>query len=173
MADPVVVPPRQTFERACIQAYATLAFFPLATFERAYIQAYATLAFFPLAVSALPSASSPLILVPNVALRTTILNWCNRLSLPYPTPLFPDTAHDSSADSCRRPRYCNMSKGRSFRSSAHADVSIMSVLASVISSFRRILAVAATALALTGAGDPRYARQPPSSVSFPFSFLKV
>lgn len=80
MADPVVVPPGQTFERACIQACAALAFSPPAV--------AADLSSLP------PSASSPLVLVPNVALRTAILNWCDRLSLPYPAPLSPDTARD-------------------------------------------------------------------------------
>uniref|UniRef100_A0A0E0L9T6 RING-type E3 ubiquitin transferase n=1 Tax=Oryza punctata TaxID=4537 RepID=A0A0E0L9T6_ORYPU len=80
MADPVVVPPGQTFERACIQACAALAFSPPAV--------AADLSALP------PSASSPLVLVPNVALRTAILNWCDRLSLPYPAPLSPDTARD-------------------------------------------------------------------------------
>uniref|UniRef100_A0A0D9WNR4 RING-type E3 ubiquitin transferase n=1 Tax=Leersia perrieri TaxID=77586 RepID=A0A0D9WNR4_9ORYZ len=79
MADPVIVPPGQTFERACIQACAALAFSPPAVAAD---------------LSSLPSASSPLVLIPNVALRTAILNWCDRLSLPYPTPLSPDTAHD-------------------------------------------------------------------------------
>ncbi|CAO1947487.1 unnamed protein product [Urochloa humidicola] len=79
MADPVVVPPGQTFERACIQACAELAFSPPAVAA-------------DLAASA--SSSSPLVLVPNVALRTAILNWCDRLGLPHPAPLSPDTAHD-------------------------------------------------------------------------------
>ncbi|KAF8723589.1 hypothetical protein HU200_021546 [Digitaria exilis] len=80
MADPVVVPPGQTFERACIQACAALAFSPPAV--------AADLAASPV------SSSSPLVLVPNVALRTAILNWCDRLGLPHPAPLSPDTAHD-------------------------------------------------------------------------------
>jgi len=79
MADPVVVPPGQTFERACIQACAALAFSPPAVAA-------------DLAASA--SSSTPLVLVPNVALRTAILNWCDRLGLPHPAPLPPATAHD-------------------------------------------------------------------------------
>ena len=79
MADPVVVPPGQTFERACIQACAALAFSPPAVAA-------------DLAASA--SSSTPLVLVPNVALRTAILNWCDRLGLPHPAPLPPGTAHD-------------------------------------------------------------------------------
>ncbi|XP_062233198.1 U-box domain-containing protein 39-like [Phragmites australis] len=77
MADPVVVPPGQTFERACIQACAALAFSPPAV-----------------AADLSASASSPLVLIPNVALRTAILNWCDRLALPHPAPLSPDTARD-------------------------------------------------------------------------------
>lgn len=78
MADPVVAPPGQTFERACIQACAALAFSP------------------PAVAADLSDShcSSPLVLVPNVALRTAILNWCDRLALPHPEPLSPDTAHD-------------------------------------------------------------------------------
>ncbi|CAL5037780.1 unnamed protein product [Urochloa decumbens] len=79
MSDPVIVPPGQTFERACIQACAALAFSPPAVAA-------------DLAASA--SSSSPLVLIPNVALRTAILNWCDRLGLPHPAPLSPDTAHD-------------------------------------------------------------------------------
>ncbi|RLN12564.1 U-box domain-containing protein 39 [Panicum miliaceum] len=59
MADPIFVPPSQTFERACIQACAALAFSPPAI-----------------------SFSTPLMLIPNVVLHTAILNWCNRLGLP-------------------------------------------------------------------------------------------
>ncbi|CAD6339688.1 unnamed protein product [Miscanthus lutarioriparius] len=80
MADPVVAPPGQTFERACIQACAALAFSPPAV--------AADLS------GSHSSSSSPLVLVPNVALRTAILNWCDRLALPHPAPLSPDTAHD-------------------------------------------------------------------------------
>ncbi|XP_066371031.1 U-box domain-containing protein 39-like [Miscanthus floridulus] len=80
MADPVVAPPGQTFERACIQACAALAFSPPAV--------AADLS------ESHSSSSSPLVLVPNVALRTAILNWCDRLALPHPAPLSPDTAHD-------------------------------------------------------------------------------
>lgn len=73
MADPVIVPPGQTIERACIQACAALAFYPPS-------------------VAGLPS--SPLVLIPNVALRSAILNWCERLGLPHPSPLSLDTAGD-------------------------------------------------------------------------------
>ncbi|WVZ81818.1 hypothetical protein U9M48_029157 [Paspalum notatum var. saurae] len=80
MADPVIAPPGQTFERACIQACVAFAFSPPAV-----------------AVDlsdSHSSSSSPLVVVPNVALRTAILNWCDRLGLPHPAPLSPDTAHD-------------------------------------------------------------------------------
>jgi hypothetical protein len=80
MADPVVAPPGQTFERACIQACAELAFSPPAVAAD---------------LSESHSCSSaPLVLVPNVALRNAILNWCDRLALPHPAPMSPDTAHD-------------------------------------------------------------------------------
>ncbi|RLN11479.1 hypothetical protein C2845_PM09G07880 [Panicum miliaceum] len=79
MADPVVVPPGQIFERACIQACAALAFSPPAVAAD---------------LAASVSSSTPLVLVPNVALRTAILNWCDRLGLPHPAPLPPDTARD-------------------------------------------------------------------------------
>ncbi|XP_062228577.1 U-box domain-containing protein 40-like [Phragmites australis] len=79
MADPVVVPPGQIFERACIQACSALAFSPPAVTAD---------------LSSSASSSSPLVLVPNVALRTAILNWCDRLALPHPAPLSLDTAHD-------------------------------------------------------------------------------
>ncbi|KAE8786473.1 U-box domain-containing protein 39 [Hordeum vulgare] len=46
----------------------------------------------PPAVTGLPS--SPLVLIPNVALRSAILNWCERLGLPHPSPLSLDTAGD-------------------------------------------------------------------------------
>jgi len=45
-------------------------------------------------LAASASSSTPLVLVPNVALRTAILNWCDRLGLPHPAPLPPGTAHD-------------------------------------------------------------------------------
>ena len=82
MADPVVAPPGQTFERACIQACAALAFSPPAVAADLSQSHHSS------------SSSSPLVLVPNVALRTAILNWCDRLALPHPAPLSPDTAHD-------------------------------------------------------------------------------
>jgi hypothetical protein len=73
MADPIIVSPGRTLERACIQAYAALAFYPPALAD-------------------LPS--SPLVLIPNVALCSAILNWCDRLGLPHPSPLSLDTAGD-------------------------------------------------------------------------------
>uniref|UniRef100_A0ACD5VCC1 Uncharacterized protein n=1 Tax=Avena sativa TaxID=4498 RepID=A0ACD5VCC1_AVESA len=73
MADPVIVPPGRTIERACIQACAALAFYPPALAD-------------------LPP--SPLVLIPNVALRSAILNWCDRIGLPHPSPLSLDTAGD-------------------------------------------------------------------------------
>ncbi|KAK1619294.1 hypothetical protein QYE76_024811 [Lolium multiflorum] len=54
MADPVIVPPGRTIKRTCIQACDALAFYPPG-------------------VADLPS--SPLVLIPNIALRSAILNW--------------------------------------------------------------------------------------------------
>lgn len=78
MGDPVIVPGGQTFERACIQACAALAFSPPGV-----------------AVDlSSSSSSSPLVVITNVALRMAILNWCDCLALPHPAPLSPDTARD-------------------------------------------------------------------------------
>ncbi|XP_073011223.1 U-box domain-containing protein 39-like [Typha latifolia] len=77
MADPVIVPSGDTFERSCIQACASLSFTPPS-----------------LSSSSHSFSSSPLFLIPNVALRTSILNWCDQFHLPRPTPLSPATAHD-------------------------------------------------------------------------------
>ncbi|XP_010913476.1 U-box domain-containing protein 39 [Elaeis guineensis] len=73
MADPVIVPSGQTFERSCIQACRDLLFTPPS-----------------LAVGLSPDA--PFLLIPNVALRSAILNWCDRTGLPSPLPVSPDDA---------------------------------------------------------------------------------
>ncbi|XP_078174979.1 U-box domain-containing protein 39-like [Carex rostrata] len=78
MADPVIVPSGQTFERACIQACAALSFTP-PNLESLDLSRY--------------SASSPLLLIPNVNLRNAILNWCARIHIPAPVAISPDTAH--------------------------------------------------------------------------------
>ncbi|KAJ8505564.1 hypothetical protein OPV22_006450 [Ensete ventricosum] len=73
MSDPVIIPPSgHTFERSCIQACADLAFSPPG-----------------LAVDLGPS---PLVLIPNVALRSAILRWCERSGIPPPIPIPLDAA---------------------------------------------------------------------------------
>jgi hypothetical protein len=75
MADPVTVPPGQTFDRACIEACAALAFSPpVVELDLSY------------------GSSSQLVAISDVALRMAILDWCDRLELPHPAPLSPDTA---------------------------------------------------------------------------------
>ncbi|XP_072990113.1 U-box domain-containing protein 39-like [Typha latifolia] len=75
MADPVIVSSGQTFERACIQACSDLAFFPPA-------------------LNLSLSSSSPLVLIPNVALKAAIHSWCDRSCLPRPIPVSSDAARD-------------------------------------------------------------------------------
>ncbi|XP_010928548.1 U-box domain-containing protein 38 [Elaeis guineensis] len=75
MADPVIVPSGQTFERSCIQACRDLAFIPH---------------FLAAAVDLSPDA--PFLLIPNVALRSAIIHWCDRAGLPPPLPVSPDAA---------------------------------------------------------------------------------
>ncbi|URE07428.1 U-box domain-containing protein [Musa troglodytarum] len=73
MADPVIVAPSgHTFERSCIQACADFAFSPPG-----------------LAVDLGPSA---LVLIPNVALKSAILRWCERSGIPPPIPIPLDAA---------------------------------------------------------------------------------
>ncbi|OAY79227.1 U-box domain-containing protein 40, partial [Ananas comosus] len=77
MADPVIVPTGESFERSCIQACSDLAFTPPS-----------------LGLSTTSSSSSSLLLIPNVALKSAILNWCELNGLPRPRPLHPDAARD-------------------------------------------------------------------------------
>ncbi|XP_072981989.1 U-box domain-containing protein 41-like [Typha latifolia] len=77
MADPVIIPSGQTFERRCIQACVDLSFFPSS-----------------LSLSASASDSSPLLLIPNVALRVTIINWCRSSGHYPPSPPSSDAARD-------------------------------------------------------------------------------
>ncbi|XP_072981220.1 U-box domain-containing protein 41-like [Typha angustifolia] len=77
MADPVIIPSGQTFERRCIQACVDLSFFPPS-----------------LSLSASASDSSPLLLIPNVALRVTIINWCKSSGLYPPSPPSSDAARN-------------------------------------------------------------------------------
>lgn len=66
MADPVIVSSGHTFERNCVQACLSLHFNPL-----------------------LPDGSTPdfSTIIPNLALKSTILNWCRSSLLPLPIPL--------------------------------------------------------------------------------------
>nr|XP_018678232.1 PREDICTED: U-box domain-containing protein 38-like isoform X3 [Musa acuminata subsp. malaccensis] len=73
MADPVIVPPSgHTFERSCVQACADLAFSPPGL--------------------SLELSPSPLVLIPNVALKSAILSWCQSIGVPPPQPMPPDAA---------------------------------------------------------------------------------
>ncbi|CAL9046999.1 unnamed protein product, partial [Musa banksii] len=73
MADPVIVPPSgHTFERSCVQACADLAFSPPGL--------------------SLELSPSPLVLIPNVALKSAILSWCQSIGIPPPQPMPPDAA---------------------------------------------------------------------------------
>ncbi|XP_058112118.1 U-box domain-containing protein 40-like [Magnolia sinica] len=76
MSDPVILSSGQTFERSFIQACIDLRFFPSAISSS----------------SASLSLSSPLI--PNLALRSTILNWCDASGVPRPKPPDPSVAMD-------------------------------------------------------------------------------
>nr|CAD1826789.1 unnamed protein product [Ananas comosus var. bracteatus] len=87
MADPVIVPTGESFERSCIQACSDLAFTPPS-----------------LGLSTTSSSSSSLLLIPNVALKSAILNWCELNGLPRPRPLHPTPLATSFAASWRRPR---------------------------------------------------------------------
>ncbi|XP_074591652.1 U-box domain-containing protein 41-like [Curcuma longa] len=103
MADPVIVPPAgHTFERACIQACADLALSPPG-----------------FALDLNPDA---LYLIPNVALRSTILGWCHRSGVPPPQPVPPEAAYalvrrlmSPSSSSGNPPRSSYVSGGRDLR----------------------------------------------------------
>ncbi|KAG6501014.1 U-box domain-containing protein 41-like [Zingiber officinale] len=103
MADPVIVPPSgHTFERACIQACADLALSPPG-----------------LSLDLDPAA---LCLIPNVALRSTILGWCHRSGVPPPQPVPPEAAYalvrrlmSPSSSSGNPPRSPYVSGGRDLR----------------------------------------------------------
>ncbi|KAJ0986743.1 hypothetical protein J5N97_005099 [Dioscorea zingiberensis] len=93
MADPVVVPSGHTFERSAIQACNDLHFVPpiISSFQ-----------------------ASPLILIPNSALRSAILRWCELSGHPLPAPL----PLESALDLVRRlmasdggPKSCSTSSG--------------------------------------------------------------
>ncbi|KAJ3694913.1 hypothetical protein LUZ60_000290 [Juncus effusus] len=80
MADPVIVPSGETFERACIQACAAFSFTPPSLSPSFDFSHYNT--------------STPLLLIPNVNLKNAILNWCDHLGLLPPMPIMGDTARD-------------------------------------------------------------------------------
>ncbi|XP_021299051.1 U-box domain-containing protein 40 [Herrania umbratica] len=73
MADPVIVSSGHTFERACVEACKTLEFTPT-----------------------LQDGSNPdfSTVIPNLALKSTILNWCRKHSLNPPKPLDFSTAEE-------------------------------------------------------------------------------
>uniref|UniRef100_A0ACD5XWS2 Uncharacterized protein n=1 Tax=Avena sativa TaxID=4498 RepID=A0ACD5XWS2_AVESA len=71
MADPVILPSGQTYERACLQACADLSFFP-------------------------PGAGSGSdALIPNSALRAAIGNWCTRSGRAAPRPPSKEAAREA------------------------------------------------------------------------------
>ncbi|KAF5479539.1 hypothetical protein F2P56_000349 [Juglans regia] len=71
MADPVIVSSGHTLERACVRACKALGFTPT------------------LVGSSTPDFSS---VIPNLALRSTILNWCKNFSVDPPKPIDSNTA---------------------------------------------------------------------------------
>ncbi|XP_031481926.1 U-box domain-containing protein 38-like [Nymphaea colorata] len=77
MADPVIVPSGQTFERRCIEALLAL---PPNHHQQQLFPSTAT-----------TTTSTPT-LIPNIALKTAIANWCRDSGLPLPDPPDPETA---------------------------------------------------------------------------------
>lgn len=71
MADPVIVSSGQTFERACVQVCKALGFNPT------------------LSEGSSPDFST---IIPNLAIQSTILSWCNKCSVDRPKPLDFDSA---------------------------------------------------------------------------------
>ncbi|KAG6499325.1 hypothetical protein ZIOFF_039089 [Zingiber officinale] len=71
MAEPVIIPSGQTFERSCIQACLDLAFAP----PDLHI-----------------ALSPPPVLIPNWALKSAIVAWCARCSFSSPLPPSPEAA---------------------------------------------------------------------------------
>ncbi|KAF8657618.1 hypothetical protein HU200_059765 [Digitaria exilis] len=73
MADPVILPSGKTYERACLQACAELAFLP-------------------------PGVEPPAgegTLIPNSALKAAIATWCSRAGRPTPAPPSPHAAREA------------------------------------------------------------------------------
>ncbi|KAL6960659.1 hypothetical protein U1Q18_038423 [Sarracenia purpurea var. burkii] len=73
MADPVIVSSGQTFERNCVQACKCLGLSPI------------------LSDGSTPDFSA---VIPNLALKSTILNWCNSSLVDHPKPIDNDTAEN-------------------------------------------------------------------------------
>ncbi|RVX08848.1 U-box domain-containing protein 40 [Vitis vinifera] len=71
MADPVIVSSGQTFERACVQVCKALGFNPT------------------LSEGSSPDFST---IIPNLAIQSTILSWCDKCSVDRPKPLDFDSA---------------------------------------------------------------------------------
>ncbi|XP_050225590.1 U-box domain-containing protein 40-like [Mercurialis annua] len=67
MNDPVIVSSGHTFERSCVQACSTLGFIPILTTDDDH--------------TSVPDFSS---VIPNLALKSTIVNWCDKHSLDPP-----------------------------------------------------------------------------------------
>ncbi|KAL5742351.1 hypothetical protein ACOSP7_029083 [Xanthoceras sorbifolium] len=67
MADPVIVSSGHTFERACVQACKTLGFAPTTMLD-----------------ATTPDFST---VIPNLALKSAIINWCEKRSINPPQPL--------------------------------------------------------------------------------------
>lgn len=80
MADPVVVAATGwTFERRCVEACADLGVAPPdLSLDRPF--------------SSSSSSSSPLVLIPNIILKSAIHDWCDRHGLPRPLPVPADAA---------------------------------------------------------------------------------
>uniref|UniRef100_A0A0E0DZP4 RING-type E3 ubiquitin transferase n=1 Tax=Oryza meridionalis TaxID=40149 RepID=A0A0E0DZP4_9ORYZ len=75
MADPVIVPSGETFERGCVEACVALGFTPAA-----------------LPPSVDLAASPPPALIPNANLRKAISSYCDRIGLPRPLAVSPEEA---------------------------------------------------------------------------------
>ncbi|KAH0462090.1 hypothetical protein IEQ34_009665 [Dendrobium chrysotoxum] len=83
MADPVIIPSGETYERACIEVCRDLAV------------SHPSLSL---------DLSSSLMLIPNSALRLAILRWCDIAGVPRPTPLSSDVANRLLSSSNFKPQ---------------------------------------------------------------------
>uniref|UniRef100_A0A0E0A7B5 RING-type E3 ubiquitin transferase n=1 Tax=Oryza glumipatula TaxID=40148 RepID=A0A0E0A7B5_9ORYZ len=75
MADPVIVPSGETFERGCVEACVALGFTPAALLPSVDL-----------------AASPPPALIPNANLRKAISSYCHRVGLPRPLAVSPEEA---------------------------------------------------------------------------------